>query len=402
MGHATAVAAPGDLLRTPTFRWLTTGWVLSNFADSALTLILAIWVADLTGSITAGGLTFAMIGLPSLGAPFLGALADRVSRRKLLATSYLVGAACLVPLLWVHHGGQVWLIYAATVLYAATGYVTGAGQSGLLRDLLPDAALGHANSRLSTIDQGFRIAMPFVGAGVYAAFGPHLLVAASIIAFTAAAIVFLALRIDESVIPATQRLTMAELSSGFRQLFTLNPLRPLTVTLLVAFAFTGLIDGAVFAILDAVGIPRAWLPPLLVLQGVGGFAAGMLAPRLMARWGRPRLAAAGLLLAGLGLAPVPLALIPLVAVSQVAVGLGTTAAIIAYTTERHMVTPAALQGRAAAASQVLLSFPHVLFTAAGAALLVVLDWRVIVLINVAALLVCGIAGLLIRSGPARS
>ena len=41
---------PREALRTPVFRTLTAGWALTNFADSLLTLILAVWVNDLTGN----------------------------------------------------------------------------------------------------------------------------------------------------------------------------------------------------------------------------------------------------------------------------------------------------------------------------------------------------------------
>ncbi|MBO0607806.1 MFS transporter [Myceligenerans salitolerans] len=393
-GHA--AHEPSQYLRTPTFRWLTAGWALTNFADSALMLIVAIWVADLTGNAAAGGLTFAMLGLPALASPFLGVLADRVSRRKLLACAYLLGAACLVPLFWVHDAGTAWVIYPVTVLYALVAYVTAAGQSGLLKDLLPDEALGHANARLAMIDQVFRVAMPFAGAGAYAFAGPFVLVAATIAAFVGAAVVFACLRFGESVVPPEQRVTVREVAGGFRQLYAGAPLRPLTNVMLVAFAFIGLVNAVVFAVLEDVGIPNAWLPPLLVLQGVGGLAAGALTPRLMLRWGRGRVVAVGILLAGAGLAPLLLAMVPLVVVAQLALGFGTTSAVVAYVTERQVVTPSGLQGRTAAASQLLLNFPQVVFTVAGAALLAVWDWRVIVAVNVAALLLAGLAGLRVR------
>lgn len=388
---------PARMLRTPTFRRLTAGWALTNFADSALTLIMAIWVADLTGDAAAGGLTFAMLGLPALASPFLGVLADRVSRRAMLAVAYLLGAACLVPLFWVHDAASAWVIYPVTAVYALVAYVTAAGQSGLLKDLLPDEALGHANARLATIDQVFRVAMPFAGAGAYALAGPYVLVAATIAAFLGAAAVFASLRFTESVVPPEERVSVREIAGGFRQLYGVVPLRPLTTVMLVAFGVVGLVNGVVFAVLEDVGIPNAWLPPLLVLQGVGGFVAGVLVPRLMGRWGRARVVAVGILLAAAGLAPLLLALVPLVVVSQLLLGFGTTSAAVAYVTERQVATPAGLQGRTAAASQLLLNFPQVLFIVAGAALLVVWDWRVIVAVNVAALLGAGLAGLRIRS-----
>lgn len=41
---------PALQLRTPLFRTLVVGWTLANLADSLLTLLMAVWVADLTGS----------------------------------------------------------------------------------------------------------------------------------------------------------------------------------------------------------------------------------------------------------------------------------------------------------------------------------------------------------------
>ncbi|GAA1854072.1 MFS transporter [Myceligenerans crystallogenes] len=396
----TAASGPGTdpaaHLRTPAFRWLTTGWAATNFADSALTFILAIWIADLTGDPIAGGLNFAMLGLPALASPFLGALADRVSRRKLMAWAYVGGAVVLLPLFWVKDAATAWVIYPVTAVYALVAYVTAAGQSGLLKDLMPDAALGHANARLATIDQVFRVAMPFLGAGVYAFLGAHFLVVTTVAAFAVAAVVFFALRITETMVPPTQRVSPRELADGFRQLYAVSPLGGLTTAMTIALASVGLINGVTFAIMEDLGIPNAWLPPMLVLQGVGGLLAGALLPRMMARWGRARVVAVGLLLAAAGLGPVPLGLVVPTVIAQFAMGFGLTSAVVAYVTERQVVTALELQGRTGAASALLLNFPQVPVTVGAAALLAVWDWRLIVVVNVAALLLCGLAGLRVR------
>ena len=64
-------------LRHRGFRQLTGAWVFTNIADSALFLMLAAWVKDLTGSDSAAAFVFAALGLPAFIAPFLGQLADR-------------------------------------------------------------------------------------------------------------------------------------------------------------------------------------------------------------------------------------------------------------------------------------------------------------------------------------
>ncbi|MEK8225187.1 MFS transporter [Oerskovia sp. M15] len=85
-------------LRTRPFRFLTVAWGFTNFADSVLAIIFAVWVKDLTGSNGTAGLIFAALGLPALVSPLLGQVADRVSRRRMMIVAYLVGAVSLLSL----------------------------------------------------------------------------------------------------------------------------------------------------------------------------------------------------------------------------------------------------------------------------------------------------------------
>lgn len=383
-------------LRTPTFRRLTIAWWGTNTADSILILILAVWVLDLTGSSAAGGVTFAALGIPALAAPFLGQLADRVSRRRMLVVVYLAGAAVLAPLFLVNDGGQVWLVYAVTLAYAAVAYATGAAQSGLLRDLFTDDAIGHANSRLSVIDQICRIVMPVVGAAIYALVGPLPLVGIAITGFAVAAAIMMSLRVTETP-PAPQAARLrVEIVAGFAQLWRVRPLRELTIAIMLAVGVTGLINGFVFVILEGFGLPAAMLGPVTVVQGVFGLLAGVLAPRLMQRWGRVRVVGFGAALLGLGTALLAGTWLPLAFAGMALIGLGVTAAIVAYVTERQIATPARLQGRTATASMLVLNFPGVPFTLLGAALVGVLDRGVVVLATAAVCLVAGLAALRVR------
>ena len=106
-------------LQHPGFRRLTTAWVFTNIADSALYLMLAVWIKDLTGSDSAAALTFAMLGLPALLAPFLGQIADRYSRKRLLVIANLLVAGVVTTLLLVDSADQIVWIYAVVLVYAS-------------------------------------------------------------------------------------------------------------------------------------------------------------------------------------------------------------------------------------------------------------------------------------------
>jgi MFS family permease len=392
---------PARHLRTPVFRTLVVGWTLANVADSLLTLLMAVWVADLTGSNALGGLTFALLGLPALASPFLGHLADRMSRRRMLVVAYVVGALGLVPLCWVTEPDQVWVVFGSTLVYAGVAYVTGACQSGILKDLLPDEALGHANGRLSMIDQVLRVALPPLGAAVYVLVGMLPLVAVAIAGFVSAAAVFCLVRVGESrtVDPSGESYLVA-VTAGFRHLFGTRPLGGMTWNAVLVFASTGLVNAVVFAVLDGLGLPAAWLGPLVVLQGVAGFVAGAVVPRLMLRYGRSRVYALGVLATGVALVPLLFGWVVPVVAAQALLGFGVTTAIIAWTTERQVRTPDRLQGRVAAAGHLVNNLPGTVVTAVGAGLLAFVDYRLLVLANVLLVVGAGLVALRLRGGTA--
>ncbi|HWS38939.1 MAG TPA: MFS transporter, partial [Actinoplanes sp.] len=106
--------------------------VLSGFGGTALTLAAGIWILDLTGNPGLAALAALGVYLPSLAAPWLGALVDRFPRRALLITVEFVVAALLLVLLPVDTAGQVWLIYLV-MLARGFGYVLlDAGETALL------------------------------------------------------------------------------------------------------------------------------------------------------------------------------------------------------------------------------------------------------------------------------
>ena len=119
-------------------RLLLTGQGLSLFGDRSMYLVLGIWVKTLTGSNTQAGLVFFVLAVPGLIAPAFGLLVDRVRKRPLMIAADVVVALVLGALLLVHDRGDVWIIYAVTFVYGASGFLFTSAQSALLTQMLPE------------------------------------------------------------------------------------------------------------------------------------------------------------------------------------------------------------------------------------------------------------------------
>lgn len=372
-------------LQNPGFRRLTTAWVFTNLADSALFLMLAVWLKDLTGSDAAAALTFAMLGIPALLAPFLGQLADRFSRRWTLVVANVVVAAVVLTLLMVDSASQMVWIYAVVLVYAAVAYLTAAAQTGLVRDLLPDEHLASGNGLLSSIDQSLRLVSPLLGAALYAVWGPHAVVLLTAVAFLIAAGLLTTVRVTESEPETAEERGSywTELTAGFRHLAGLPVLGRLTIILAIAFGVTGLVNVAIFPIIEqGLGLPPEALGPLTSLQGIGAIVAGLTAAAVIGRWGEVRVFAIGVTLLAVGMTPTMTSSLPAVLVGLAAVGFGVTWTVVSFITLRQRLTPPRLQGRTGAATAIAINLPQTLVTLVGAAILGLVDYRLMILVTV--------------------
>ncbi|WAC66821.1 MFS transporter [Agrococcus sp. SL85] len=375
-------------MRRPEYRRLMVGWFATNLGDSALYLVLAIWMRELTGSDTAAALVFLFLGLPALFAPFAGQLADRMSRRRLLVGTNLGTAAVVLVLLLVDGPERAWLIYAVTFLYGLAAYLTAAAQSGLLRDLVPDEELGSANGIFTSIDSVCRIVSPALGAGLFVLAGPWAVVAVAAAGFLVMGVLLLTLRVEESAPEPRLEGETAwhEITAGFRALLADPVLRLLTIATAVAFGITGLLNATIFPLIeDGLRAGPAALGPAQTIQGVGALVGGLCAAAVLRRIGERRLVFWGLVLLGLGIAAsLPLVTLGLpepwmrwagIGVVQTLIGFGVPWVIVGVVTLRMRLTPARLQGRTSAALTMAISVPQMLLLALGAALLGAVDYR---------------------------
>jgi len=373
----------------PGFRQLTAAWVFTNLGDSALYLMAAVWVKDLTGSDAAAAAVFIALGLPAILAPFLGELADRFSRKRLLILANILIVPIVLALLLVEPLDAVWIVYVVIFLYGCIGYLTAAAQSGLIRDMVEDARLASANGMLTTIDQGFRLVSPLIGTALYVFAGPAAVIALTAVSFAITAVLMTRVRVAESPPEPAEEGShyWRDLGAGFGHLFRTPILNRLTLAMGIAFGAIGLINVTVFPTLEqGLNVPTATLGILVPLQGVGALIGGVLSARIVRGMGEGRAVGMGMVLMAIGCTPTAWTSIELVVVGMAVVGFSIPIIVVGFATLRQKATPARLQGRTSAASNVAINVPQTIATVVGAAIIAAVDYRVLIYLPAAVVL----------------
>lgn len=371
----------------PGFPRLASAWVATNLGDSALFLMVAVWVKELTGSDVAAGFVFVALGLPAILAPFIGMLADRMPRRRLLVANNVLLVPIVLALLLVTGPSQLWLVYTVIFLYSAAGYVTASAQSGILRAMLRDDQLASGNGVLSTIDNGLRLVSPLIGTALYVWLGAPAVVILTASCFAVAAIIVAGLPIGATPperMPS--RGYVRELVAGFEKLFAPRSLRLVTIAAAIGFGATGLLNIIVFPALDAMDADPAAIGVLVPLQGAGAVVGGILSATIVTRWGEGWAASFGLVLLAAGSLPFVSGSVVLAGVGMVIMGFGIPIAVVAFSTLRQRLTADEFQGRTAAAGNVTINLPQTMASIIGAGLLAAIDYRMLILTSVAAVL----------------
>jgi hypothetical protein len=355
--------------------------LLSLTGSSALWLALGIWVKSLTGSTAAAGMViFAILAPPVLLAPAAGMLVDRVRRRPLLIVVNLANAAALLLLLLVHDPGQVWLVYAVGAVYGSSFALLRSAQSALLRTMLTDPhQLVAANGALQTMSALSRLLAPVAGAGLYAAVGAHSVVLLDAATFVVAAGGLALLRISEPAPAPAEGHWRAEVAGGLTHLRRTVVLRQIVTAVAFAMLVIGFIEVVMYAVVDQ-GLHRspAFLGVLDLGFGAGSVAGGLVAALAVRRLGAGHAITAGLVAVAVGVGALVVPSTPVAVLGLVLVGLGVPPLVAGMSTTLQLLTPNHLQGRTFSAIDVLVSGPQSLSIALGAALIAVVDFRVLV------------------------
>ena len=187
-----------ELLKNRNARRYLIGQSFSLFGDTAMFLAMGIWVKVLSGSNGEAGLVFFAFGAAALLSPLAGMAVDRLPRRPLLFWSNLGGGAVVLLLLLVHGRSQLWLIYLVAFLYGLVYTFLSAGQTALLKVMLPDELIGDARGMLSTVREGLRLFGPLAGAGLFALAGGGVVAVVDASTFVIAAASLLFVRVEET------------------------------------------------------------------------------------------------------------------------------------------------------------------------------------------------------------
>jgi predicted MFS family arabinose efflux permease len=137
------------------FRLLWLAQTTSLIGDRLVTVALALYVIDLTGSATDLGIVLAASALPMVGLLLVGGVwADRLPRHRLMVTTDLIRFAlhALLAVLIALGGPPIWTIAVIEALFGAAEAFFRPAVTGLVPQTVPEHELQEANALMQLVD----------------------------------------------------------------------------------------------------------------------------------------------------------------------------------------------------------------------------------------------------------
>lgn len=380
-------------------RLFLVGQSFSLLGDTALWLALGLWVKELTGSSSAAGLVIFCIAAPQLLAPLGGLLVDRVRRRSLLIAINPATALVVLPLLLVRDAGDVWIIYAVATVYGASYVVLTAGQSALLVTMLPADLLPTANATLQTVRETLRLVAPVAGAGLYTVAGGGAVAILDATTFLLATAALLALKLREAKPVPDEHHWLRATAAGARHIARTPDLKRLVLGTAACALVIGVSESLLFELPSAFGRPDSFVGVLMAVGGIGAIAGALTATRVMRRRGETALAAFGMTIYAIGALLLMDGVLWIALVGKALLNLGVPWMLVGMVTLLQRRTPGPLQGRVYAAGEFALGVPQVAGIALGAAMVALVDYRLLLLVQAVVTGVTGTCLLIRMRGP---
>jgi len=335
------------ILRSPTYRPLWLGQVVSNVGDTLHYVALVVLLFRLTGSgavLAALSLAQILVGL-ALG-PIAGVLVDRFDRRTLMIVADLARAALAAALAFT---GNAPVAFGLAMALTAAGVPFRPAQQALLPSLVDADDLLAANSVGWSTEQATQIVASALAGALLLAWGaaPAFLLNAASFGFSALMLSRLPARHHPEV--AEERGPLGGFWAEARAGLAFAGRDAFVGPLLLIQGLAALATGGTSALLVVLASRHLHLPPaafswLLLAIGAGALVGPFLLPR---RFGPdPRLVFWPYVWRGLGdvllavLTPFPVALFLLFTY-----GLGTSTGAVTYSTVVQRRIPDALRGR---------------------------------------------------------
>ncbi|HET8895133.1 MAG TPA: MFS transporter, partial [Gaiellaceae bacterium] len=224
--------------------------------------------------------------------------------------------------------------------------------------------------------EGMRLVAPLAGAGIFALAGGAAVALVDAATFVISAGTLFALRFEEPVPAPREHHFLREMSAGLVHIARTPVLRQLTIGIGAVLLVAGFGETLVFAITGGLHHKPTFVGVIDSFQGVGAIAGGVSAPWMLRRIGDLRLAGVGVALFGAGIALWLISDAAVVLAGTAVAGAGIVWAVVSLSTAYQRRSPADVQGRVAAAANMLFSVPQTISIAAGAALIALIDWRI--------------------------
>ncbi|WP_370289356.1 MFS transporter [Nocardioides sp.] len=358
--------SPATQPRLHPFRALLAASAAGGLADGIATTALPLLVLQRTDDPRVVALLPVALGLPwlLLGLP-MGALADRVDRRRMLlaATAVRTALAAATTALVVADALTVPLLLLAALAEGAATVASRTAAPALVPALVDDDDLPRANGAVqSTTLVTASLIGPALGGTLFAlAASSPLAVQTAAMAVAVAALLALprvpAPTNSSSTSSAPTRTTLrGEILEGLRFTAREPTVRVLAISTALLAAATGVLQGVfVVHVVTTIGADDAAYGWLFTIFAVGALGGGALLEPARARWGAWPCLVVAAVLGGLGLVAIAAAPgldpfgtgaeLALAGAGAATLGAGSMAYNVTAVTERQQRTPPALLGR---------------------------------------------------------
>ena len=258
------------LRRNRRFRRLWLARVVSALGDGMGEVAFILYVAEKMDSATAVALLLLAGGfIPTLLSPFIGVVADRLERRRLLIICELGQALAIGAFVIAEPPLGVLLL-----LVAIGGLLSGLFQASArsaVPDLVADEDLEHANALIGGGTFGLEALGPLLAALLLRFMSPLGLLAIDAVTFLVSPLLLVGLpRMLSAFRSGKDETVSAAARTGIRYIWGHQILRPVAVAFVVVVAFNGVDDLAlVFLGRDIFAASDSWISMLYAASGLG-------------------------------------------------------------------------------------------------------------------------------------